>query len=92
MKKFLLLLVLLLANKTIAQNFQDTKGELQISNSGSSVYNLPIAMPPSIKNVAPVIILPTPAVFEEVLQDKVGISIAFRPLVVWRQEGILMVL
>lgn len=55
MKKYLLLLVLLFANKTIAQNFQDTKGELQISNSGTATYNLPIAMPPSIKDVAPII-------------------------------------
>lgn len=42
----------LLAN---AQNFTDTKGELQISNSGSATYSLPIALPPSIKNVAPVL-------------------------------------
>lgn len=55
MKRYLLLLVLLFANKSIAQNFQDTKGELQISNSGSATYNLPIAMPPSIKDVAPII-------------------------------------
>ena len=39
----------------IAQNFTDTKGELQISSSGSATYNLPIAIPPSIMNVAPVI-------------------------------------
>jgi len=38
-----------------AQNFTDTKGELQISASGTAVYNLPIATPPSIQNVAPVI-------------------------------------
>jgi RHS repeat-associated protein len=55
MKRYLLLLVLLFANKTIAQNFQDTKGELQISNSGTATFNLPIAMPPSIKDVAPII-------------------------------------
>lgn len=55
MKRYLLLLILLLANKLIAQNFQDTKGELQISNSGSATYNLPIALPPSIKDVAPII-------------------------------------
>lgn len=55
MKRYLLLLILLFANKSIAQNFQETKGELQISNSGSATYNLPIAMPPSIKDVAPII-------------------------------------
>ena len=38
-----------------AQNFQDTKGELSIANSGSASYTIPIAMPPSINGVAPVI-------------------------------------
>ena len=40
---------------SFSQNFTDTKGELQISSSGSAIYTLPIATPPSIKNVAPII-------------------------------------
>lgn len=55
MKQFYLLITLLVTHLITAQNFTDTKGELQISNSGSATYSLPIAMPPSIKNVAPVI-------------------------------------
>ena len=35
--------------------FTDTKGELSIGDSGQASYNLPIALPPSLKNVAPVI-------------------------------------
>jgi RHS repeat-associated protein len=38
-----------------AQNFQDTKGELSISNSGTANYTIPIATPPSIGGVVPVI-------------------------------------
>lgn len=38
-----------------AQNFHDTQGKLEISNSGQSTYSLPIAMPPSIKDVGPII-------------------------------------
>ncbi len=54
MKRYLLLLILLFANKTIAQTFTpDTKGELQISNSGTPTYKVPIALPPGIKDVAP---------------------------------------
>lgn len=55
MKKFYYLIVVLLGHSSFAQNFTDTKGELQISTSGTAVYTLPIAIPPSIKNVAPVI-------------------------------------
>lgn len=36
-----------------SQNFTDTKGELQISNSGTPTYKVPIALPPGIKDVAP---------------------------------------
>jgi hypothetical protein len=56
MKKIYIFLYLV-ANFSFAQNFQDTKGELQISSSGSASYTLPIANPPSIMNVAPVISL-----------------------------------
>lgn len=55
MKHFYLLLLLFVSHFITAQNFTDTKGELQISNSGAATYSLPIAMPPSIKNVAPII-------------------------------------
>ena len=57
MKKRLLyyLSLLLFPISAIAQNFTDTKGELQIAASGSATYTLPVAIPPSIKNVAPVI-------------------------------------
>lgn len=55
MKQYYLLIALFTSHLFFGQNFTDTKGELQISNSGSAVYNLPIANPPSIKNVAPII-------------------------------------
>ena len=55
MKQFYLFIFILVTQFSFSQNFTDTKGELQISASGSAVYNLPIAIPPSIKNVAPVI-------------------------------------
>ncbi|RTY65819.1 hypothetical protein EKM05_09815, partial [Flavobacterium sp. GSP27] len=54
MKK-LYFLLFLFGQFCLAQNFTDTKGELQISNSGTASFNLPIAVPPSIMNVAPVI-------------------------------------
>ena len=38
-----------------AQSFHDTQGKLEISASGQAVYTLPIAMPPSIQDVGPVI-------------------------------------
>ncbi|MFA9189390.1 FG-GAP-like repeat-containing protein [Flavobacterium magnesitis] len=55
MKHFYFLLILFFGLTIQSQNFTDTKGELQISNSGQAIYNLPIALPPSIKNVAPII-------------------------------------
>ncbi|KIQ17283.1 hypothetical protein RT99_19320 [Flavobacterium sp. MEB061] len=55
MKQFYLFIFILVTHFSFSQNFTDTKGDLQISASGSAVYNLPIAIPPSIKNVAPVI-------------------------------------
>lgn len=54
MKKLYILFVFL-SQIIFSQNFTDTKGELQISGSGTATYSLPIALPPSIKNVAPVI-------------------------------------
>jgi RHS repeat-associated protein len=56
MKRYLLLLLLILCGtrKTDAQTFTpDTKGELQISNSGTATYKVPIALPPGIRDVAP---------------------------------------
>ena len=55
MKQFYLFIFILATHFSFSQNFTDTKGELQISASGSATYTLPIAMPPSIKNVAPII-------------------------------------
>lgn len=55
MKHYYIIISFFISQLFFGQNFQDTKGELQISNSGSATYNLPIAMPPSIKNVAPII-------------------------------------
>ena len=55
MKIKLLLLILLISQFFIAQNFHDTQGKLVISGSGQSSYNLPIAMPPSLKDIGPVI-------------------------------------
>ncbi|MCV9930889.1 hypothetical protein OIU80_01210 [Flavobacterium sp. LS1R47] len=55
MKQFYLLLLFFVTHLTFSQNFTDTKGELQISNSGTATYTLPIAIPPSIKSVAPII-------------------------------------
>ena len=55
MKIKLLLLILLISQFFIAQNFHDTQGKLAISGSGQSSYNLPIAMPPSLKDIGPII-------------------------------------
>lgn len=55
MKNFYLFILVLVTHFSFSQNFTDTKGELQISASGSATYSLPIATPPSIKNVAPII-------------------------------------
>lgn len=55
MKKILIILIFTLGNFVYSQNFQDTKGELQVGNNGQASYNLPIALPPSLKNIAPVI-------------------------------------
>lgn len=56
MKKYLVIGLLLLSGLFAeAQNFTDTHGELNISNSGTANYTLPIALPPSLKNTAPTI-------------------------------------
>ena len=53
MKKYYLLLVFLTTNIINAQIFQDTKGELSVTGSGTASYKVPIALPPGIKDVAP---------------------------------------
>lgn len=56
MKKLITLLALLLFYSiSQAQFFHDTQGKLEVSNNGQAIYTLPIAMPPSIKNVGPII-------------------------------------
>ncbi|OXB25366.1 hypothetical protein B0A80_00380 [Flavobacterium tructae] len=55
MKQFYLFILIIITNLTFSQNFTDTKGELQISAAGTATYSLPIATPPSIKSVAPII-------------------------------------
>lgn len=53
MRQYLLYTCLFFVNLVFSQNFTDTKGELQISNSGTASYKVPIALPPGIKDVAP---------------------------------------
>ncbi|MDP5202019.1 RHS repeat-associated core domain-containing protein [Flavobacterium sp. DG2-3] len=55
MKQLYYFIIFLFSVSSFSQNFADTKGELQISSSGTAVYTLPIAVPPSIKSVAPAI-------------------------------------
>ncbi|WP_017495376.1 RHS repeat-associated core domain-containing protein [Flavobacterium sp. WG21] len=55
MKNFCLFILIFINHFSFSQNFTDTKGELQISASGTAIYTLPIATPPSIKSVAPII-------------------------------------
>jgi|GEM_PF-507278 len=37
------------------QPFHDTQGKLEITHTGQATYTLPIAMPPSLKNIKPVV-------------------------------------
>ena len=57
MKNFYITLIVFIVsfiNSTNAQTFTpDTKGELQISSSGTASYKVPIALPPGIRDVAP---------------------------------------
>ena len=55
MKLKILLIVALFSNALFSQNFHDTQGKLEITNNGQASYTLPVAMPPSIKDVGPVI-------------------------------------
>ncbi|UPT70709.1 MAG: FG-GAP-like repeat-containing protein [Flavobacterium sp. JAD_PAG50586_2] len=55
MKKYIVITLLLVFSAVKSQNYQDTQGKLEVSGSGSATYTLPIAMPPSIQNVGPII-------------------------------------
>jgi hypothetical protein len=55
MKRIYLLLALICSLLSFSQNFHDTQGKLEVANSGQATYTLPIAMPPSIQDVGPVI-------------------------------------
>ena len=56
MKRVLLLITLLLVTPLVlAQSYTDTQGKLEVSASGSAVYTLPIALPPSAADTGPVI-------------------------------------
>jgi hypothetical protein len=54
-KTYITLIIIICNFLATAQTipFQDTKGSLEISNSGQANYTIPIALPPSLKNVAP---------------------------------------
>ncbi|PDS22572.1 RHS repeat-associated core domain-containing protein [Flavobacterium branchiophilum] len=51
----LIILITLISNLLFSQSFHDTQGKLEISNSGQATFTLPVAMPPSIKDVGPII-------------------------------------
>lgn len=56
MKKSIVIALFFLLNSVTAQTtYQDTQGKLEVSGSGSATYTFPIAMPPSIQDVGPVI-------------------------------------
>lgn len=51
----ILLIVLFFSTFVYSQNYHDTQGSLEISDTGQSIYTLPVAMPPSIQSVGPTI-------------------------------------
>ncbi|GEP50178.1 hypothetical protein FNO01nite_08500 [Flavobacterium noncentrifugens] len=53
MKTYLLPFFCIFLINNISAQFHDTQGKLDISDSGQSVYTLPISLPPSIQNVGP---------------------------------------
>ena len=55
MKLKLFAILLLISNSLFSQNFHDTQGKLDVSGSGQASYTIPIAMPPSLKDVGPII-------------------------------------
>jgi RHS repeat-associated protein len=55
MRKIYSLVLFLCTLVSFSQNYHDTQGKLDITNSGQSTFTLPIALPPSINNVGPTI-------------------------------------
>jgi RHS repeat-associated protein len=55
MKLKFLIAIVFITNLVCAQNFHDTQGKLEVSSGGQAAFTLPIAMPPSIKDVGPII-------------------------------------
>ena len=55
MKNIFLFLALFIFNFIFSQNYHDTQGKLDITNSGQAVFTVPIALPPSLQNVGPTI-------------------------------------
>lgn len=55
MKKYYIIFLLVTSIVSYSQSFHDTQGKLEITNSGQSTFTVPIAMPPSIMDVGPVI-------------------------------------
>lgn len=55
MKKQYLLITILFCVFSYSQNFHDTQGKLEVSNSGQATFTLPIALPPSISSIGPTI-------------------------------------
>lgn len=55
MKTKIVSALLLICNFLFGQNYHDTQGKLEISNSGQAIFTLPIAMPQSIGGVGPTV-------------------------------------
>lgn len=55
MKSKIIVALLILCDFLFAQNYHDTQGKLEISNSGQAIFTLPIAMPQSIGGVGPTV-------------------------------------
>lgn len=53
MKFRLYILLLFVSSFVFSQNFHDTKGTIDVNNSGQLQFTLPIALPPGVKSVAP---------------------------------------
>ena len=53
--KLRIIIALLVSNVFFSQSFHDTQGKLDISAGGQATYTMPVAMPPSIQDVGPII-------------------------------------
>jgi len=49
------LLIIFFVTTLFGQNYHDTQGKLEITNSGQASYILPIALPPSLNEIGPTI-------------------------------------